>query len=769
MWWVLLGGCVTAGKPTTKPPAPTSEVATPDTSDPKLIALADAIDPGPQAPLLDALPTWLKGQVDSALGPADGAAATAQVREALLAWDKAGSGASADQVARLISLGRALAQAERAVAAGSEDVELLLALTRAYALLDSPVFAAGQGIFQQVLQVAGEMAKQAASDALRAGQSPDTVDVAALMNGLGEVFARAGVLHRRTAALLLRRHGKHPEIARVLGRLADDAQRREQHAQAVELRRMAIERLGGGVTHRDFADLAFTCYRALDLACGASALTRAREFSGDEKATKEHAQRVARLEKLAGQAQRLRELGDTKELTPALERGHLLLMLDRFGEAEKLYEELRAAHPGDARPHGGLAKLEVARAGNFKVAGQHVAAGKPLANKDRDFYEVALGTVGVNFLLDALPRVMEGAKFEELVAPMLADLRGYAGGLRAFDPARATVVEAIEAAVREAVPAFLRGDKQAALKGMHTLLQRVAPVAAKYPDSPDAWRLRTVAANFAAAKPALAAVRAPLSPALAKDPTLQRTRVQAWLDVALAWEEAGELPAIAEAAAALPVGEGDTLTRTLQAATLALRLLRDGDRAAGAQAAEIYAALTRIGSDEQRAMALNNLAVVRARLGDPQAAIDLLAQSLTLHHQPTAALLNLAAIVLTLEGTQRSELADAFAQVARDGATGTLRLQAEAWRHTQAQKGVGDVEQARADFTAALTKERAAEIRGTFPLGRWGLLSTGSFQISFMYSLTTEFQIRNEVTTNLWLFLPSPDLDALLASKPGKR
>ena len=50
------------------------------------------------------------------------------------------------------------------------------------------------------------------------------------------------------------------------------------------------------------------------------------------------------------------------------------------------------------------------------------------------------------------------------------------------------------------------------------------------------------------------------------------------------------------------------------------------------------------------------------------------------------------------------------------------------------------------------------------PLGRWGLLSIGSAQVSFNYSVPTGFQIRNEIDMTLWLIEPPPSLDALIAA-----
>ena len=59
-------------------------------------------------------------------------------------------------------------------------------------------------------------------------------------------------------------------------------------------------------------------------------------------------------------------------------------------------------------------------------------------------------------------------------------------------------------------------------------------------------------------------------------------------------------------------------------------------------------------------------------------------------------------------------------------------------------------------------RDRKGDFRGITPLGRWGAITTGSFQVSFYYSLAEGFQIRNELGSMLWLVVPSPAVDMLL-------
>ncbi len=753
-------GCGPKSATTTPPTAAVPPAASVKPADAELLAVADSVDPGPQAPLFTELPPAIRGPIERALGTTvDNGLATREIRDALQVWDRMGTAGGETITENLMRLGVGLVRAERAVAAGDVDAELLLALSRVYSILDTPMFA-GQGMFQQILQMAGRLAQSAGPGA--------GADLAGLSAGLARVFSRAGALHRRNAAEFLRHHGEHPEVPRVLGRLAEDASRREEFARSLALRQMAMRRQGSRASAADHVDLATACYRALELGCGDAALKRARELgvdASDVKAATAHARRMQYATKRGEQARRVLEIPADAALAEALERGHLLLLLDRFADAAALYERLRIANPNDARPRAGLAKLAIQRSGDFSLASAQIDLGKALASKDRDFYEVALGTVGMKFLYEALPAVASGRKFDELVGPLLADLRAFAGGLRTYDPARAGVVEVIEAVVAGIAPGFLAGDPTAAVPVLRGALARAVTNAASFPDSPDARRMVYLAANFSADRDAaLAAVRAPLSAALAGDIRLQRARAQTWLDVAVAWEAEAELPGLEAVVMATPEEEGERSRVAMHAAVLALKSRRTGAREAGEQAVAMYAVLASEGSAAARAVALNNLGVLKIRLGDPVGGVQHLVEALNLDASARPAALNLAATVLSLEGAQRAELIDAFSIVARDGTSSALRLQANAWRYEQALKGSGDVEQTRADFVAALARERKAEVRGTLPMAHWGLISAGTVQVSFNYSVPDGFQIRNEIDMALWLIEPAPSFDVLLAA-----
>lgn len=765
--WLGLGlsvgllGCGT--KPATTPVSAAPPVSVPaKQADPELLAIADAIDPGPQTPLLMELPPTLREPIERAAGAdKSNAVAVREIQSALQLWDKLGTAGAESIAQNLMRVGLGLVLAERAVSDGVDDAELLLALTRVYSILDTPAFA-GQGMFQQMLQMAGQLAQSV-------NKEPGGIDLSSLSSALSRVFARAGVMHRRSAAEFLRRHGDHPEVPRVLGRLAEDATRRQQFDRALALRQQAIRRLAGRVKFVDQIDLAVTCYRALELGCGDEAMTRARALAdgSDAKTALAEARRLEHATKIGGHARRAREIPADAEPTLAFERGHMLLMLDRFADAQALFEALKAAHPRDARAYGGLAKLAIQNGGNFTLASAQIDLGKALGSKDRDFYEVALGTVGMKFLYEALPAIAGGKKFDELVPPLLADLRSFAAGLRTYDPARAGVVDLIMGVVEAAAPGFLAGKTESALPVLRKALAQAVTLERQFPDSPDVRRMIYLAANFATSQDqALAAVRQPLA---TKDGGLQRARVQTWLDLALAWNADAELPQIEAAVDALVEAEGERGRMALQAALLATKFRRSGAREFGEQAAAMYTALASEGPPEARSVALNNLGLLKIFLGDPEGGVKLYVEALNLNPKAWPALMNLGAAVLMLEGAQRAELMDAFAIVARDGESSPLRVQANGWRLAQAQRGSGDVEQARKDFAESLAKERKGEIRGSLPLGRWGLISTGTVQVSFNYSVPTGFQILNELSMTLWLVEPPPGYDALIAASEAPK
>lgn len=771
VWAVLLAGC--AAKPNAPTTAPTKvSEAEEESADPELWAVADAVDPGPQKPLFDALPAWLRGKVGAT---PDREVAVKEIREALQAWDKLRPSGGESFLAALLSVGRALVLAEQAVAGGVDDPELLLALSRAYAILSNPAFASEQGMFQQILQFSA-MAMTQVKEAADSG-----VDMAAVMTGLREVFTRAPLLHRRTAAELLRRHGEHPEVPRVLGRLADDDMQGERFHGGLKLRKMSIARLGKAARGGDYLDLAGACYKALEPACGDEALAKGKalgsEKPDDRKAVAAYQTRVEKLVEVGETARRVQALAEDPrvkdpkhaDLTAALERGHRLILLGHYSDARALYEALKAARPEDARPYAGLAKAALSQAANMTEAARWVEAGRKLANRDQDFYEVALGVFGTKLVTEVMPAVMRAdAKMnaDEVMKPLLADMREYATGLQGFDPARGGVVLEFEAIIRGALPLLDKRSEEIGPMAARELMARTKILNERFPDSPDVRRMVHLTANLVTDKAtALALVRAPLVGKLASDEVMQRARVQVWLDVAMLWEAAEEVPGMLAAARALPKKEGDWYRDALEAMALALHVRTTKDREAGLTAIKMFeeVALQDEATSDAKMAAVLNTAALYAWIGEAEAAKQRYELALSKDPKSVTGLVNIAAL-FTTHGVHEPKLTEIFDVAAKEGENVTLRIQALAWRYTQAKAGFGDVEVARQGFIEAVNNARKGDIRGNTPVGKLGSFSAGDWNLSLQYQSTVGFSIVNTINTTAYLMLTSPDTDELVAA-----
>lgn len=775
MWAAVLAGCA-AKKPETRPPAAQTPVeAQAKAQDPELLAIADAIDPGPQRPLFEGLPKPLRDKLGA---PRDGTTAVREIREALMAWEKLRTSDAQAFVLALLNVGRGLVLAEQAVARGEDDPELLLALGQAYAILGTPAFASERGMFQQILQLMATLASQ------HLQEQEVGFDVAALVGLLRDVFQRAPALHQRTAAELLRRHGDHPEIPRVLGRLSDKEMDGERYEQALKLRQMAVARLGERARGGDWLDMSYTCFRALQPTCGDEALARGKALGSDKpddaKAAAAYKARVEKLEETAGRAKRalalaedprVKDVGDA-DLTPALERGQLLILLGRYADARAQYERLMAAHPGDARPYAGLAKVALADGGDLKASAEWAEKGRKLANRDRDYYEVALGVFGSKMLTEVMPSVMKDPSKtpQGVLKSLLDDMKEYATGLQPFAPAQAGVVLALEAVARVAAP--LIDDKTAKLGQVVTrdLVARTQELYKKFPDSPDVRRMMFLGAKTAESpETALALAKAPLVGELMNDPALQRARIQAWLDVAIQRDETGELPAILAALAATPTVADDWQKTLLTAVARAMQLRVGNDRAAGTAAlADFEAVAASEAPAETRQAALCNSGVLLAWLGDDEGARARFEQALEKFPGSRCALVAIAGLY-TKHGVQEPKLAEIFEVVGREGDSHSLRVHALAWRYTQAKAGLGDVEVTRKAFLDEVEKERKAGSLVSQAVDLWGVYSSGSWNMSLQYHSTSGFKIINELSSTTWLTLPSPDLKELVAAGEAKQ
>ena len=727
--------------------------------DAELKAVADRIDPGPQAPMFEGMPAWLKGKVDAMLaGTPTGAAAATEARELITAWDKLQLNDPQAMLLGALQLGRGVVLAERAVAAGSADPELLAVLTKAYRLIHQFEVFEKNPMFTTVLSMAHELARK--EGGLEVQQIEEGLTV------LKGAIARSSALHLHTAARLLREHPRHPTIPDVLLRLAQAELGDERYPEAVALRKLSVARRGARASGPDLAGLADTCYRALDVACGdmsrRSAEERGPEAPVDDKKREAFTKQLAGVDEAAGQARRVIELAQAAGLEPQDERGHLLLKLGRRGEAEALFTRLKAEHPNDARPVTGLAVTALHRDADFVRAAGLLRGARGLTGRDRLYYEVALGTVPMVVISEAMQELARSKDTDKLPSGfdrLVEEVSGLVKEFAAFDPARAAVLELAIGAARDAAPKLIADDKVGGLAIVRAVPAKVFALVQKYPDSKDAWKLLYTVSRLTTDGAAAAQwLTTPLPPALQQDPDVRLQQVRAQLDVAVAFEDMKLLEAAAKSAETLPAGgEADAVT-WVKATCDALRG-RAGDVEALKRSFDAFAALAGKTTGADRVQALNNAGYLQALVGATDAAATL-EGTWRIDGEALAPAVNLGALRFAAE--QREGLAELFAS-AVGSKMGTVQLLARGWLVALADAGFGDVKVTRKEFAEALKSAKDGEFRGAMPPGRLGIAATGDFKMSFGYATNSGLMLIDEVVTKWWLVAVPPGYDAILA------
>ncbi|WAS91793.1 tetratricopeptide repeat protein [Nannocystis punicea] len=741
---------------------PAGAAASPDAAaDSQLAELARRIDPGPQPPLGELFPGWLKDQFGVAsTGEAASDAVVAEAREAVAALDSLDPDDGEGRLRGAVRLGRGIVLAEQAVAAGRSDPELLAALAKGYRVLHALRMFDRDSVFGQDFARAFEVVR--AQGVFTGAQLAEGLDA------LQKAAALAPALQLHATAQLLRAHPDHPTVPNTLGRAAQTQFERQDFAASIELRRRSIARLGQA-SATDHASLALACYAALDLHCGDMARKTAHQRGAEAPGEGGAALLQWTLKQVDASAEAARRALALAEATGAAElneRGHLLIALGRLDEAERLFKRLIEADPQDARPRTGLAVLALRRGYDVEEAVAQIRAGRELLHRDRSYYEVALGLI---------PTIEAGALMAEIArtgaAPKDLDRRfdevmALATEFRAFDPARAAVLELIFAATREGLAKFMTGDFAAGLAVTRKLPAQALALTRKFPEVKDVWRLLFALVPVVPdGDKARALALTPVPEALRTDPDIRLRQVQTLLDIAVRWEDGVALAAAVQAAASLPAELDADTTPTIRATLDAVLGLR-GDTAARQRALAGFTALAERQRGKARALALNNAAVLRAAAGDAGAAIKDIERALEAAPGALAARVNLAAFMFA--ANDRERLPEVLAEVASATRIAGLRLHALAWRAALGDTGHGDPKATRADFKKALAEETGREFFGRLLLGRWGAIDDGNLQVALSHAPDTGLLIRFDVTPAWWLVVPAPTFAALVPAKPPK-
>jgi tetratricopeptide (TPR) repeat protein len=748
----VVAACKPSAVEAASPGEPTVGAAT--AGDPELAEVARRIDPGPQPPLAEHFPTWLKDQLDRRPLDPKTAESVAVATEGIEQWDSIDPARDDPQAVfvGVMKLGAGLLLVERAVAAGDADPALLATLSLAY----RGIYRLGWSHGSTVVQLARALGPD--------GGQPSSEQLGAELAAGRTLAERAAALQLHVTARVLREHPKHPAVSEVLHDASQVKLAAGLYPEAVALRQLAIARKGDRATGTDFAALALLCYRALDLPCADLARKTAEERGPGVADAATFKQRLAELDELAATAREA--MAPAQSFEQEVERGHLSLRLGRLNEAEATFAALRASHPNDARPLTGLAVLAIHRGLDISMVLPQIRAARGLAGRDRRYHELALGTVPALLIVEFTSRLAAGpsAELDALFEEVLELTRGY----REFDRARAAVLELLVKAARGAFPSLVTGKRDAALALLRKLPDQALALTKQFPESGDTWRLLFFMTRVAAGQGrARTLVTTPVPPALLqRDPDLRLQRARALVDLALAWEDRTLLAAAVQAASELPAS-GDSPDAAIVRATLDAVSARAGDLAAAQRAIAVFVALATSSTGREQALALNNAAVLLAQVGDAKGPATLLAHAQEAAPQEAPPKYNASA--LAFGHGAREGLPQQFTASVEASAIAALRLHARAWLVALADAGHGDGAALRREFAAALADEKAGEVFGNLWPGRWGVVEQNAQNVSVGYSTKEGLLLIDEVVPRWWLIVPAPTFDALVARKRTTR
>jgi len=576
-----------------------------------LAAFADAIDPGPQEPLLKGLPAWAVDIVGLAKTPtsAEGDALVQQTLDGLAGADPASLWS---QPGALVAIARSLAVMESRVAKGGAGASGYVALASLYAIIDHPILANENSFFSRMIPTLVEVARAAGGD-------EDIDEIEGMAKQLQAQMMRAGPLRRHALANLLRTAPDDERVSAQLTKVAPSLAP-DNPALALQAAQLAL-RFASPQTATHHADVAYRCYTLLDLEGGDAALadaTTANTAKPDPKI-------AARLESLAqtrATAQQAADAEGSKALDAQLRYTAAMVELERYKLAKPLLDDLAKSHPTDARVMSTLARLYVAR--DLDTTSAHALVTKEgLDHKEAGFYELAIGLRATQLFYEILPKLAENeaAAAEALKAP-LAKLRADVEAYEKLGADVAVVLHALLDIADRIVPLLGEENRDALAKEMLGAIDLATPLYKRVPKSTHAYILVMSAAELMRDKAtAIAAAKTP--PPKTGDGVLLLRQSAALLNLALTWDDPAivllaheALNATAAAGPERGPDENHPLARQIQitsAHILALQAAFTGELGYANQAVQAYYPLFEHFRDP---MAINNMAVLLWEMGE---------------------------------------------------------------------------------------------------------------------------------------------------------
>jgi len=762
----LAAACRTDEKPEAPEPPPAKPA--PTDAAPSLQEIADAIDPGPRAALTVDVPVWISMALRL---PTKGGDPEALLTEARSEWERFQAGAKpgtttttgdAAMLEKLIPLARALALAERA-GGNVEDapIEALLVLERVYDVLDAPTLANDRNLFARMIQTfVMTLAQQ--------GEAQGSAALEELAQLVFGTLQKSGDLHHRTVAAILRRAPGHPDIPDVLGRLAPTLMT-EDETLAVGVLRRSLALRGDTATAGQWLDLAGLCSRALDVRCAQAALSKAETLAPtpDEALQK----RLTTERTQVKHAHRAVELQDAAGLDDGLERGAALTELQRYAEAKTTFEQLMRRHPDDSRPVVGLARVVLVDGFDFVAAAELIDRARPRDHLDRPWYELTIGVRATALIYHLLPQIADKDPDQilELLRPELVQMKQDIDALEALGVEDGRVLRFVYDLAMEALPKVRNEDSTELRTFLRGMLPRAHALRKEAPGSQYAYTLVLAAAELSFDRADALAVL-DLAPPSEHTAALAGRRAQAAFALVATWDaddRVDTMLSLVDAVADAP--QPVTMRRLAVDGHVLARRLGKGREELPALEQRYRALLSESGGDAD-AVLHNNLAVLLAEQGRIDEAQALWARSIELAEEDGRAMprLNVLASKASLALASKTELSVddrlALADLAENGATAEVRLQARAWLVALAAKP--ERRKAERALKKVALEEAATNYRPRNLPSRGGVILRASAQMGLGYSTVLGLQIQLDLTGTPWLVLPCPVAIPQAPAKP---
>ncbi|TIH14844.1 cyclic nucleotide-binding protein [Marinifilum sp. JC120] len=236
-----------------------------------------------------------------------------------------------------------------------------------------------------------------------------------------------------------------PVIPWILYSLGEQALKAEDITRAAPLLSGAIAISSLPVSPEMLLTTAMAQYSNLDIEAGGAAATQLKPLLANPDLDSELRRQISSLPRRAELCETATSITDQDVFDLQLEKGNALILLDRPDLAEPLFHKLHGLRPNDARPFTGFGRLAFQRTDNLLSARPYLERAEHMKNKDRFFYELALGFKLERIIAEALPTIrIDGRNSEEASATrfLLPKTLEYATGYDEFNRPQAQLIKA---------------------------------------------------------------------------------------------------------------------------------------------------------------------------------------------------------------------------------------------------------------------------------------------------------------------------------------